>query len=149
MLWPRRSLLVLFVALGLAPAVPGATHWPQFRGPEGNGIARDAKPPIEWSDDRNVRWKTPIPGKGWASPTIWGHQVWVATATEDGRELSVLCVDADSGQVLRRQKLFEVATPQFCHKFNSYASPTPVAEEGRVYVTYGSPGTAALDSATG
>jgi outer membrane protein assembly factor BamB len=45
--------------------------------------------------------------------------------------------------------LFQVATPQFCHKFNSYASPTPVIEDGRVYVTFGSPGTACLDTKTG
>jgi outer membrane protein assembly factor BamB len=151
MLRPRLSWvwLCLCAGFGVGGAGRGASHWPQYRGPEGDGIARGARPPVEWAEDRNVRWKTPIPGKGWASPVIWGHQVWIATATEDGRELSVLCVDADSGQVLRRQKLFEVASPQFCHKFNSYASPTPVAEEGRVYVTFGSPGTAALNSATG
>ncbi len=57
---------------------------------------------------------------------IWGSQVWLTTATEDGAKLSVLCLDKDSGKVLRDEVLFTVATPQFCHKFNSYASPTPV-----------------------
>jgi outer membrane protein assembly factor BamB len=58
-------------------------------------------------------------------------------------------VDRASGKVLRDQKLFDVAKPQFCHKFNSYASPTPVIEEGRVYVTFGAPGTACLDTQSG
>ena len=96
-----------------------------------------------------MKWKTAIHGKGWSSPVIWGAQVWLTTATEDGTELSVLCVDKETGKVLRDEVLFRVATPQFCHKFNSYASPTPVIEEGRVYVTFGSPGTACLDTKTG
>ncbi len=124
-------------------------EWPQFRGPAGDGIAHGSKPPLEWSDTRNVRWTTPIPGKGWASPVIGEGRIWIATATEDGRELSVLTLDAASGAVQRTQKLFEVAAPQFCHKFNSYASPTPALEPGRVYVTFGAPGTAALDTSTG
>ncbi len=123
--------------------------WPQFRGPQGDGIARNSTPPMTWSETENVRWKTPIPGKGWASPVVLGSQIWIATATEDGRELSILEVSANSGEVKRNQKLFDVANPQFCHKFNSYASPTPVAESGRLYVTFGSPGTACLDTATG
>ncbi|MEO8354218.1 MAG: PQQ-binding-like beta-propeller repeat protein, partial [Chthoniobacteraceae bacterium] len=71
------------------------------------------------------------------------------TATEDGTELSALCLDKETGKILRDEMLFRVATPQFCHKFNSYASPTPVIEEGRIYVTFGSPGTACLDTKTG
>src|SRR4030095_3059031 len=75
--------------------------------------------------------------------------IWLTTATEDGTELSVVCVDKESGKILQDKVLFRVSTPQFCHKFNSYASPTPVVEKGRVYVTFGSPGTACLDAATG
>jgi outer membrane protein assembly factor BamB len=51
--------------------------------------------------------------------------------------------------VVRDLKLFDVADPQFAHKFNSYASPTPIIEPGRVYVTFGSPGTACLDTESG
>ncbi|MCC7374919.1 MAG: PQQ-binding-like beta-propeller repeat protein [Verrucomicrobiales bacterium] len=80
---------------------------------------------------------------------ILGKQIWIATATEDGRELSILEVDAATGKIQRNQKLFDVANPQFCHKFNSYASPTPAAEPGRLYVTFGSPGTACLDTGSG
>lgn len=143
---------VLLLAMGLATVARsgmGSVDWPQYRGPEGNGFARGAHPPLEWSETNNVRWKTPIHGKGWASPVVWGKQIWTATATEDGRALSAVCIDATTGKVLRDQKLFDVDAPQFCHKFNSYASPTPVIEEGRVYITFGSPGTACLDTSSG
>jgi outer membrane protein assembly factor BamB len=73
----------------------------------------------------------------------------VTTATEDGTELGAVCVDRETGKIVHDEKLFSIATPQFCHKFNSYASPTPVIEEGRIYVTFGSPGTACLDTKTG
>ncbi len=153
---PQRLLLSFAVASAIAFAAnpspvsaAGIPHWFQYRGPEGDGIARQAKPALTWSETNHVRWQTPIHGKGWASPVLWEKQIWIATATEDGRELSVLRVDADTGKIELDQKLFDVAAPQFCHKFNSYASPTPVVEAGRVYVTFGSPGTACLDTGTG
>jgi outer membrane protein assembly factor BamB len=62
--------------------------------------------------------------------------------------LSVLCVDKTSGKVLRDRKLFDVPAPQYAHPFNSYASPTPAVEDGRVYVSFGSPGIACLDTTT-
>src|SRR6202008_1395202 len=68
---------------------------------------------------------------------------------EAGTELGVVCVDKETGKIMRDEILFKVAAPQFCHKFNSYASPTPAIEEGRVYITFGSPGTACLDTKTG
>lgn len=146
----RRHLhgFAILAILALTPSAP-AGHWPQFRGPEGDGVARNATPPIHWGDTTNVAWRTPIPGRGWASPVVWDRDIWLATATEDGRELSVVRVDAVTGRNLGQQKLFDVAAPQFCHKFNSYASPTPVVEKDRLYVTYGSPGTACLDTRTG
>ena len=73
----------------------------------------------------------------------------MTTATEDGRELFAVAVDRETGRVVHDLKLFQVETPQYAHPFNSYASPTPVIEKGRVYVTFGSPGTAALDTADG
>jgi outer membrane protein assembly factor BamB len=133
----------------LATPLFAAENWPEFRGPTGDGHSDAKGLPLEFGEDKNVKWKTPIHGKGWSSPVIWGSQIWLTTATEDGTELSVVCVDKESGKVLRDEVLFRVATPQFCHKFNSYASPTPVIEAGRVYVTFGSPGTACLDAKTG
>jgi len=135
--------------LGRSADFPAAIDtWPQFRGPGGDGH-HGGLLPLRWGENQNLRWKTPIHGKGWASPVIWRDQVWLATATEDGRQLSVVAVDRKTGAVLRDLKLFEVETPQFCHRFNSYASPTPVIEEDRIYVVFGSPGIACVDTRTG
>lgn len=137
------------LALAFVTAAGEDAGWPEFRGPTGQGHAASSRLPLHWSETNNVAWKTPIHGKAWSSPVVLDDQIWLTTATEDGTELSVLCVEAKTGQVTLDEKLFDVAEPQFAHKFNSYSSPTPVIEPGRVYVTFGSPGTACLDTATG
>src|SRR5258708_33418358 len=142
-----RSLFVSFVAF--ATSLLAADNWPQFRGPDGDGRSDATGLPVTFGENDHVKWKTPIHGKGWSSPAIWGPQIWLTTATPDGRELSVVCVDKESGKILHDKIIFHVEDPQFCHDFNSYASPTPVVEEGRVYVTFGSPGTACLDTRDG
>ena len=136
----------LFFALLFSASLDAAGNWPQFRGPDGDGQSDAKMLPLTFGETEHVKWKTPIHGKGWSSPVILGSQIWLTTATEDGRELSAVCVDKESGKILHDKILFHVENPQFCHKFNSYASPTPVVEEGRVYVTFGSPGTACLDT---
>ena len=62
-------------------------YWNQFRGPNGDGKATATDLPIEFSETENVRWKTPIHDKGYSSPVVWGNQIWVTTAREDGSEL--------------------------------------------------------------
>ncbi len=125
------------------------TNWPEFRGPRGDGSTDSTGLAVEMGEGKNVKWKTPVHGKAWSSPVVWGGQVWATTASEDGKELGIVQLDLESGKIVRDQKLFDVGEPQFCHKFNSYASPTPAIEEGRIYVSFGSPGIAALDTATG
>jgi len=142
-------ILFLMPAAVLAFSVLAGEDWPQFRGPNGDGRSDSRDLPLTWSESENVKWKTPVHGRAWSSPVILSDQVWLTTATEDGRELFVVCVDRGTGKILRDERIFEVEKPQFCHQFNSYASPTPVIEPGRVYVTFGSPGTACLDSKTG
>lgn len=137
------AVLLLFAPLPL-PA-----DWPQFRGPDGTGMAGPRDLPLTWSEGKNVRWKTAIHGRAWSSPVVLGKQVWVTTATEDGRRLFAVGVDRESGRILHDLELFQVAKPQYAHPANTYASPTPVLEPGRLYVTFGSPGTAALDTGTG
>ena len=137
-LWP--ILLVLLGAGG---------QWPEFRGPDGTGISTNANVPIKWSETENVRWKVPVHGRAWSSPVVLGQQIWLTTATPDGKQLFAMAFDKDTGKTLYDLKLFDVATPQFAHSFNTYASPSPVIEPGRVYITFGSPGTAALDTKTG
>jgi outer membrane protein assembly factor BamB len=104
--------------------------------------------PLTWSEDQNVVWKTPIAGRGWSSPVVWGKQVWLTTATTDGKEMSVMCLDRDGGQVVHDIKLFQNDKPAPINGVNSYASPTPAVEEGRVYAHFGTYGTACLDTRT-
>ncbi len=124
-------------------------YWNQFRGPHADGASATAKPPIQFGDKENVLWKTPIHGKGWSSPVVWDQQIWLTTAPADGTELFAVCVNLNSGQIEHDLRVFEVANPEFCHPTNSYASCTPVVEEGRVFVTFGSYGTACLDTQAG
>lgn len=124
-------------------------NWPQFRGPTGQGISQAKDLPVKWSETENVRWKNDLHGRAWSSPVILGNQIWLTTANEKGTALYAMAVDGETGKTIHDLKIFEVAKPQYAHPFNTYASPTPVIEEGRVYVTFGSPGTACLDTATG
>jgi len=142
----------IFASALLCAAVMEAqdTHWPEFRGPRGDGTTTSEHLPLKWdASAKVVRWATPVHGKAWSSPVLWGQKLWLTSATEDGRELFVICVDKDTGKIVQDDKLFEVAKPQYCIPFNSYASPTPALEEGRVYLTFGAAGTAALDASTG
>ena len=127
-----------------------AHYWNQFRGPNGDGKTASTDLPIEFSETENVRWKVSIHDKGYSSPVVWGNQIWVTTAREDGSELFAICVDLESGDILHDIKVFEVAEPQLEYAdLNSHASPTPIVEEGRIYVHYGTYGTACLDTKTG
>jgi outer membrane protein assembly factor BamB len=127
----------------------GSEGWPEFRGPSGQGAVDATSLPLKWSETENVRWKTAIHGRAWSSPVLDDRQIWLSTANPKGTELSALCVDPASGAIIRDLKLFDVENPQYAHPFNTYASPTPVLEKDRVYITFGSPGTACLDRETG
>jgi outer membrane protein assembly factor BamB len=138
------SVVLIALRLGAEEA-----NWPEFRGPQGNGISTATNLPLHWGEQQHVKWQTSIHDRGWSSPVIWDQQVWLSTATMDGHELFAVCIDRDTGKVIRDLRLFDVAKPQYCHPFNSYASPTPAIEAGRIYVTFGAPGTACLDTQTG
>jgi len=145
----NRLSLPLIALVASAAAFAAELNWPQYRGPRGDGTALSAQLPLKWSAQEHIRWRTEVHGRAWSSPVVWGEQVWVTTASEDGTELSAVCLDLAGGKVVHDLKLFAVENPQAIHKFNTYASPTPAIESGRVYVTFGSPGTACLDTATG
>ncbi len=124
------------------------SSWPEFRGPTGQGAVSASSLPLKWSDTENVRWATEVHGRAWSSPVLDDKQVWLSSANEKGTELFAICLDPETGKITQDLKLFDVEKPQYAHPFNSYASPTPVLEHDRVYVTFGSPGTACLDRAT-
>jgi len=143
-----RYLSALAIACFSIAASSAADNWPQFRGPTGDGVAAGAGYSAEWSESKNVLWKQPIHDKGWSSPVIWGEQIWLTTAKEDGTELFAVCLNRADGKVLRDIKLFTVKNPPDVRKYNSFATPTPVVEAGRVYLHFGTHGTACLDTKT-
>jgi outer membrane protein assembly factor BamB len=142
------SMLIALMLTHSTTVAEAGDVWPQFRGPGGQGHADAAKLPINWSEDEHVTWKTEIPGKGWSSPVIWGDQIWMTTASDEGRLLRAVCVDRRSGQIVHNVEVFAHDEPLQINPKNSHASPTPVVEAGRLYVDYGTQRTACLDTAT-
>src|ERR1043166_8790226 len=65
---------------------PNTKNWPAFRGPLATGEAPQAKPPAEWSEDTNIRWKVALPGRGHATPIIWGDHIYIQTAVETDKD---------------------------------------------------------------
>ena len=125
------------------------SNWTHFRGTNLDGKSADNQVPVVWNDTTNVIWKTEIRGKGWSSPVVYGNQVWVTTATVDGKEMSAVCVDFKSGKVLFDILLFKQDSIYGKHSINTYATPTPCIEQGFVYLNFGSSGTACISTTDG
>jgi outer membrane protein assembly factor BamB len=145
MLW--RSILPLL--LSCAAVARAGDDWPQFRGPDGQGHSDSLGVALAWSETQHVTWKTEIPGQGWSSPVVLGNQVWMTTATLEGRSLRAVCVDRASGKLIHDIEVFRRDAAIEKHATNSFASPTPILEGPRVYVHFGTMGTACLDTKTG
>ena len=164
--------IALFLLI-LPALLSGAESWPQWRGPEANGHAGKAGYPSEWNKGKNVAWKSVLPGRGHSSPVHDGDTIWVTTAIEtpaseaEKKErlkankglptvtvlskvsLRALRIDPKSGKVVKNVEIFGKKQPQWVHKLNSYASPTPVIEDGKVYFHFGAYGNACIDAKTG
>jgi len=157
--WPlaKAALLTALCTVTICQSVaPALADWPEFRGPWQDGHA--APPgdthsvglPLHWSEQENVKWKTEIPYRGWSTPVILARQVWLTTATPDGHDFFAIGLDADSGKININEKLFHADNPEpLGNNVNAYATPSPVIEPGRVYVHFGSYGTACLDTQSG
>jgi outer membrane protein assembly factor BamB len=141
----------LFASLIVLPlSTVTAADWPQFRGPLGTGHAPGAAPPLEWSETKNVVWKTPIPHKGWSTPVVQGDVIWVTTATADGKEYFAVRLDRATGAIEQNVRLFTSDAPEpLGNTVNGYASSSPLIDGDLVFIHFGSYGTAALDAHTG
>ncbi|MGE3317095.1 MAG: PQQ-binding-like beta-propeller repeat protein [Planctomycetaceae bacterium] len=126
-----------------------AEEWAQFRGPNGQGRSDARGLPLRFSETENVVWKTPIAGKGWSSPVILGNDIWMTTSIDSGKSLRAVCVDLNSGSIKHDVEAFAPKEPLAINEKNSHASPTPVVEQGRVYVHFGAMGTACVDAESG
>lgn len=163
-------LTSLLLALSLLAASAGraqspADNWHQWRGPENNGVSRTAKPPLEWSEEKNLRWRAEIKGNGTSSPIVWGDKVFVTTAINTGQvdpklpkpedqpervfgikfpntryEMVVLCFDRNSGKRLWREVATTVVPHEGHHKDASFASASPFCDGERIYCWFGSAG---------
>ena len=142
-----------------------AHNWHQWRGPEANGVSRKAKPPLEWSETKNIQWKAGIEGHGSSTPIIWGDKVFLLTAINTGKadpslprpedqpkrmfgitnpnttfEFVVLCLDRNSGKQLWRQTATRKIPHEGTHGDNNFASASPVTDGERLYCWFGSAG---------
>lgn len=158
----KKILLVL--TLCVSAQAQTAAHWPQWRGPFFNGVARGDAPTV-WNDTTNIKWKTQIPGRGFSTPVIWGNQIFLTTAipigkpaevppaTEQGgnrrpaagppveHQFVVLSLDRATGKILW-QKTARTATPHegFHRAYGSFASNSPATDGKYVYASFGSRG---------
>src|SRR5688500_15313360 len=143
----RIKRLVFAALLGVATTAT-AQEWPQFRGPTGQGHSTETNLPVEWTEYRNIDWKTPVPGLGWSSPVVAAGRVWLTTSTGDGDiSLRALAYDAASGKQVVNTEVFRLRRAREINPKNSYASPTPVIDGDRIFVHFGADGTAALTPA--
>ncbi len=122
-----------FVALLSACGLAGAGDWPRFRGPNGAGIAADKNVPVKWTEE-NILWKTPIPGVGHSSPIVCKGRVFLQSASDNGGERCLLCLDAGKGEIIWKTR--SPGGPAKKHPLNSFASSTPASDGERVYAAF-------------
>jgi outer membrane protein assembly factor BamB len=130
-----RAALLVFATLTLSPTSTAfADNWPRFHGPNGTGIAHDKDVPVEWDDKHNVLWKVSIPGLGHSSPVVWGDRLFVQSASTDGKERLLLCINVKNGETLWTRTVNGFKAPK--HAKNSLASATPSTDGKRVYSAF-------------
>lgn len=144
---PHATLLCALLLLPGGPVL-ALENWTEFRGPSGQGLSTAEKLPQVWNRRRNVSWRREIPGKAWSSPIVYENKVYLTTAVEvsasGNQSLQALCLDAVSGEPSWDVEVFEQKATRI-HQKNSHASPTPITDGDRLYVHFGTNGTACLD----
>jgi outer membrane protein assembly factor BamB len=112
-----------------------AEEWPGWRGPRGDGTSMEKDIPIRWSQTENVAWSTPIPGRGYSSPIIWGNRIFLTACLEKDRERILVCLDRANGKILW-QKTVLSSPLERKHGLNSYASSTPATDGRHIWVSF-------------
>lgn len=139
--------LVVSVLFAFTPALAiNAENWPQFRGPNAQGISTEKHVPLQWTATENVAWRREIPGESWSSPIVWGDRVFVTTATDNGETCRVLALNRKTGALLWNREVFK-QVPRRKEGRNTYATPTPATDGKRVYACFGDGSFAALNFA--
>jgi outer membrane protein assembly factor BamB len=133
--------------------------WPQWRGPDATGVSKHANPPIEWSETKNIRWKVEIPGRGFASPVVWGDRIFVLSAVPAGvsspadhgprglvqprdiHRFNVIALDRRTGKVAWERTAREERPHEATHQDNgTWASSSAIVDGQRVYAWFESRG---------
>ncbi|WP_397379986.1 PQQ-binding-like beta-propeller repeat protein [Prosthecobacter sp.] len=148
------SISLLTVLSSAQPATK-PVFWPGKGGPTQDCIvpaADVARIPLEWdsASGKNIAWRTPLEGLGHSSPVIGGDMIWFTSATADGTKQFIYGIDRHSGKIVHHDVVFENVAPEdLGNPINNYAAPSPVLEEGALYVHFGTYGTARIDPTTG
>lgn len=144
-------------------------NWGQWRGPLGTGVAPEANPPVEWSErgNKNIRWKTALPGRGHSTPIVWENRIFVTAAVPYGdafppryskapgshdnapvthrQKFVVIALDRQSGKILWQRTLREALPHEGHHNTASFASNSAVTDGHHVFAFFGSYGLYCLD----
>ena len=165
--WMSRAIFMFFMTIGMTRANDVEPSWLQWRGPLGTGVAPNANPPIEWSETKNVRWKTALPGKGHSTPIVSGDRIFLTTAipygeklppknstapgTHDGvpvtqrHEFVVLAINRRDGKILWQKSVHKKLPHEGGHYTGSLASNSAVTDGEHVFAFFGSHGLYCLD----
>ena len=165
-----RVIACLILGLGLigldADSDTSTSNWPSWRGPDGSGVVSHGNPPVEWSEDQNVKWKTSLPGEGQSTPIIWHDKIFLLAAVPVGTDTGevksayggppskgvdvpyrylVLCLDRDSGEILWETTVREQKPHEGYHPSGSLAPYSPVTDGEYLWASFGSRGLYCLD----
>jgi outer membrane protein assembly factor BamB len=143
---PGRVLFLVLLAWGWEMR---AGDWPELRGPHGNGHCDDQEVPLHWSDTAGIAWKSAVPGLGWSTPVTHNGTIWITSARDDGASLHVVALHGKDGSLAHDIPVFVNNEPKAIHDKNSHASPSAVVRDDRVYVHFGTYGTACIDAVHG
>jgi outer membrane protein assembly factor BamB len=144
-LWPSRLLVGQETGIQMIPVDgEGAKYWSRWRGPSGQGLVTSGSYTDTWSATQNVVWRTAVPGRGNSSPIVWGDRLFLSTAYDNGRRVSLVAFSRADGA-----RLWETFAPAgrtgSSHFKNGHASATPASDGERVYVSFGARGLLAVD----
>ena len=139
--------------LSLSAQGAGDKYWPQWRGPWATGVSPSANPPIEWAENKNVRWKIELPGRGASTPVIWGDRLYLSTAVPVNgtgqraqHQFLVMAVNRKDGKIVWQHKVKEEAPHEGTHQdFGTMASPSAVTDGEHVIASFESRGIYAFD----
>jgi len=138
-----RFLVLIFAVFPGLSDLHAEDNWAQFRGGTGRGHSTAENVPIKWNAD-SVIWKKTLKGEGQSSPVNWGDRLFLTSASENGKERYVFCLDRNDGKILW-EKTIACAAPEQPHKMNSYATPTCATDGKRVVAFFGPGGLHCFD----